>query len=83
MSRCFLVSFGNLFAHMLQKNPKRVQICYYMDFYGAFWEPSRHLWETFGDQGAPKAPKSVPKATQWLQGYPQRVRKDDMTCLSR
>ena len=49
---------------------------------GALWEPSGHLWETFGDQGGPKAPKSVPKATQRLQGLPKRVRKDKMIRLS-
>ena len=50
---------------------------------GALWEPSGHLWETFRDQDAPKAPKSDPKATQRLQGSPKGVRKDDMTRLSQ
>ena len=49
----------------------------------AFGEPSGHLWETFGDQGAPKAPKSGPKATQRLQGSQTRIRKDETTRLSR
>ena len=53
---------------------------------GAFWEPSGNLWETFGDQGTPKAPKSVPKATQRLQGSPKApksVRKDEMARISQ
>ena len=29
--------------------PKRVQIWLSKDFYGAFWEPSGYLWETFGE----------------------------------
>ena len=50
---------------------------------GALWESSGHLWETFGDQAAPKAPKSVPNATQRLQGSPKSLRKDDMARLSQ
>ena len=50
---------------------------------GALWEPSGHLWETFGDQGGPKAPKSVPNATQRLQDSPKRLRKDEMARLSQ
>ena len=29
--------------------PTRVQIWLSTDFYGAFWDPSGHLWETFGE----------------------------------
>ena len=79
--RCFL---GTIFLHFLEirvihTTPKKL---FFGSLLGALWEPSGHLWETFRDQDAPKAPKSDPKATQRLQGSPKKLRKDDMTRLS-
>ena len=83
--RRFLRFFFKSSEHpKLQKTcPKRVPARLFEDFYAAFWEPLGHLWETFGDQGGPKVSKSVPKATQWLQGSQKGIRKDDMTRLSQ
>ena len=74
----FFTFFGNLrnTQNLQQKHPFR-------SFWGAFWEPSGHLWETFGEEGAPKAPKSGPKAIQRLQGSRKGLRKDEMPRLSR
>ena len=70
-------TFRYRFLHFLgirviHTNPKKIL---FVSLLGALWKPSGHLWETFGDQGAPKAPKSVPKAIQRLQGSPKRFEK--------
>ena len=79
----FCVFWGPFGPDAPKKLPKRFPTRIFEDCYAAFWEPPGHLWETFGDQGSPKAPKGVPKATQRLQGSPKGLRKDDMARLSR
>ena len=84
--RCFL---GTVFLHFHKKQPNPIFLRWRKKggvrdtLLGALWEPSGHLWETFGDQGGPKAPKSVPNATQRLQDSPKRLRKNEMARLSR
>ena len=76
--------FRYRFFYILWESGEYTQIQKKMSFWsllGALWEPSGHFWKTFGDQGAPKVPKSVPKAIQRLQGSPKRLRKDDMARL--
>ena len=72
----FCVFWEPLRPHAPKKLPLR-------SLSGALWESSGHLWETFGDQAAPKAPNSVLKATQRLQGSPKSLRKDEMARLSQ
>ena len=84
--RCFL---GTVFLHFHKKQPNPIFLRWRKKggvrdtLLGPLWEPSGHLWETFGDQGAPKALKSDPKAIQRLQGSPKKLRKDDTTRLFR
>ena len=85
-NRCFLGTFFLHFLGIRVIHPNPLFGRKYAPFLlrpGALWELSGHLWETFGDKGGPKAPKSVPKATQRLQGSPKKLRKDGMTRLSQ